>query len=159
MVSIFMSLETRPWIFTDRRSSYSSPLPPSYSNGSLTVTDALGISPGVLLSFGAKISGKKSIPPRKKEGRKEGRRRRKNRKRLLLSMLTSVSVSWNFLLPFIYLFIYFLFQYLREKILPLLSNRWDFERKNRHEREREKTELSQRATINQMIFRVENSPR
>lgn len=49
------------------------PLLPSFSSGSLTVTDALGISPGVLLSFVAKISGKKStLSPyeRRKEGRK-----------------------------------------------------------------------------------------
>lgn len=63
--------ETRPWIFT--LPSYSPSLAPSFSSGSLTVTDALGISPGVLLSFVAKISGKKStLSPyeRRKERRK-----------------------------------------------------------------------------------------
>lgn len=119
------------------------PLLPSFSSGSLTVTDALGISPGVLLSFVAKISGKKStLSPyeRRKEGRKQRNEEEEDRKRLLLSMLTSVSVSWDFLLPFIYYL--FSFSAFAKEVLPYYCQiKWNFERKNKKkQRKRERRE-------------------
>lgn len=120
------------------------PLLPSFSSGSLTVTDALGISPGVLLSFVAKISGKKSTLSRKKEGRKEGNRETKKKKTGNIYYYRC-SLRYPFLgISFFLLFIiYFLFQHLPKKYcrITVKSNGILNERiKKKIEKERERRE-------------------